>query len=64
MTLGFAGHGDHACAQEFLCIAGAQGEPRHGQLDEKSLPDTFPLRKAEVVRIAKIQGFVEAQNPL
>jgi hypothetical protein len=36
----------------------------HCQVNEKSLPDAFPLRKAEGVGIAKIQGLVKAQNPL
>jgi hypothetical protein len=31
---------------------------------EKSLSDAFPLRKAEGVGRAKIQGLVKAQNPL
>jgi hypothetical protein len=35
---------------------------RHCQVNEKSLSDAFPLRKAERVGIAKIQGFVKAQN--
>ena len=38
--------------------------PGHCQVNEKSLSDAFPLRKAEVVGIAKIQGLVKAQNPL
>ena len=37
---------------------------RHCQVNEKSLPDAFPLKKAEGVGIAKIQGLVQAQNPL
>src|SRR5215470_15717817 len=37
---------------------------RHCQVNEKSLPDAFPLRKAEGVRRAKIQGLVQAQNSL
>ena len=37
---------------------------RHCQVNDTSLPDAFPLRKAEGVGIAKIEGFVEAQNPL
>ena len=36
----------------------------HCQVNEKSLSDAFPLRKAEGVGIAKIQGLVKAQNPL
>jgi hypothetical protein len=36
----------------------------YAQVNEKSLPDAFPLRKAEGVGIAKIQGFVKAPNPL
>ena len=28
------------------------------------LPDAFPLRKAEGVGIATIQGLVKAQNPI
>jgi hypothetical protein len=35
---------------------------RHCQVNEKSLSDTFPLRKAEGLRIAKILEFVKAQN--
>jgi hypothetical protein len=38
--------------------------PGHCQVNEKSLPDALPLRKAEGVGIAKIQGLVQAQNPL
>ena len=34
------------------------------KLMKKSLPDAFPLRKAEGVGIAKIQGLVKSQNPL
>jgi hypothetical protein len=30
----------------------------------KIAPDAFPLRKAERMRRAKIQGFVKAQSPL
>ena len=37
---------------------------RHCQVKEKSLPDAFPLRKAEGIGIAKIQGLAKAQNPL
>jgi hypothetical protein len=36
----------------------------HCQVNKKSLPNAFPLRKAERVGIAKIQGLVKAQNPL
>ena len=36
----------------------------HCQVHEKSLPGAFLLRKAEGVGIAKIEGFVKAQNPL
>jgi len=36
----------------------------HCQVNEKSLPDAFLLRKAEGMRIAKMQGLVKAQNPL
>jgi hypothetical protein len=36
----------------------------YAQVNEKSLPDAFPLRKAEGVGIAKIQGLVKAKNPL
>ena len=36
----------------------------HCHVHEKSLPDAFPLRKAEEVGRAKIQGLVQAQNPL
>src|SRR5262245_20782597 len=38
--------------------------PWHCQVNEKSLPDAFPVRKAEGVGIAKIQGLVQAQNLL
>ena len=37
---------------------------RHCQVHEKSLPDAFPLRKAEGVGRAKREGFMKAQNPL
>jgi hypothetical protein len=37
---------------------------RHCQVNEKSLPDAFLRRKAEGMGIAKIEGFVKAQNPL
>jgi hypothetical protein len=37
---------------------------RYCQVNEKSLSDAFPLRKAEGVGIVKIQGLVKAQNPL
>jgi hypothetical protein len=36
----------------------------HCQVNEKSLPDAFLRRKAEGMGIAKIKGFVKAQNPL
>src|SRR5262245_19071476 len=35
-----------------------QDSKRHCQVNEKSLSDTFPLRKAEGLRIAKILEFV------
>jgi hypothetical protein len=34
------------------------------RVNEKSLPDALPLREAEGVGIATIQGLVKAQNPL
>jgi hypothetical protein len=37
---------------------------RHCQVNRKSLPDAFPLRKVEGVGVAKIQGLVKAQNLL
>jgi|ERR671930_1995832 hypothetical protein len=37
---------------------------RHCQVNGKSLPDAFPLRKAEGAGITKIQGLVKVQNPL
>ena len=37
---------------------------RHCQVNGKSLPDTFPLRKAEGAGITTIQGLVKVQNPL
>ena len=36
----------------------------HCQVNEKSLSNAFPLRKAEGLRIAKILGLVKAQNLL
>jgi hypothetical protein len=36
----------------------------HCQVNGKSLPDAFPLRKAEGAGITKIQGLVKVQNPL
>ena len=42
----------------------ALGWKRHCQVHEKSLPDAFPLRKAEGVGRVKIEGLVKAQNPL
>jgi len=36
----------------------------HCQVNEKSLPDTFPWRKAEGVGRAKILGLVKARNLL
>ena len=45
-----------------LLTHGSPGE--HCQGHEISLPDAFPLKKAEGLGIAKIQGLVNAQNPL
>jgi len=36
----------------------------YDQVNEKSLSDTFPLRKAEGLGIVKILGLVKAQNLL
>jgi hypothetical protein len=36
----------------------------HGHVHDPSLPDAFPLRKAEGVGLAKSKGLVTVQNPL
>ena len=54
--------------EELLCERGItvthEAIRRHCQVNEKSLLDAFPLRKAEGVGRAKIQGLVQAQNSL
>ena len=47
-----------------LCMAHTSLSCWHGQVNEKSLSDVFPLRKAERLGIAKILGLVKAQNLL
>jgi hypothetical protein len=51
-------------AMERGMMPDALGWKRHCQVHEKSLPDAFPLRKAEGVGRAKREGLVKAQNPL
>ena len=46
-----------------LAVMDGQSCARYCQVNGKALPDAFPLRKAEGMRIAKIQGLVKVRNP-
>ena len=49
---------------EHLGLTMAEAKQRHCQVNEKSLSDTFPVRKAKGLGRAKILGLVKAQNLL